>query len=93
MLAVLLASLCAVQSPPSAAARAPTAAARTVAKPPLIDGRLTDSAWLDVPPITGFIQRELREGQPVTERTEVRIVTDGEALYIGAWLYDSAGGA
>ncbi|HEV2670997.1 MAG TPA: DUF5916 domain-containing protein [Gemmatimonadales bacterium] len=90
MFAVLLSSLCAVQGP--AAAPAPTAAARAVAKPPVIDGRLTDSAWQDVPPITGFIQRELREGEPVTERTEVRIVTDGEALYIGAWLYDSAGG-
>ncbi len=36
----------------------------------------------------GFVQRELQEGAPVTERTEVRILTDGEALYVGAWLYD-----
>ncbi|MGH7615438.1 MAG: DUF5916 domain-containing protein, partial [Gemmatimonadales bacterium] len=28
------------------------------------------------------------EGAPSTERTEVRILTDGEALYIGAWLFD-----
>ncbi len=72
-----------------AATQAPTATAHPVAKPPVIDGRLTDAVWLDVPPITGFIQRELHEGQPVTERTEVRIITDGEALYIGAWMYDS----
>ena len=72
-----------------AATQAPTATARAVAKPPVIDGRLTDAVWLDVPPITGFIQRELHEGQPVTERTEVRIITDGEALYVGAWMYDS----
>ncbi len=72
-----------------AATQAPTATAHAVAKPPVIDGRLTDAVWLDVPPITGFIQRELHEGQPVTERTEVRIITDGEALYIGAWMYDS----
>ena len=72
-----------------AATQAPTATARAVAKPPVIDGRLTDTVWLDVPPITGFIQRELHEGQPVTERTEVRIITDGEALYVGAWMYDS----
>ena len=32
-------------------------------------------------------------GRPVTERTEVRILVDGEAIYIGAWLYDrDAGG-
>src|SRR5207249_2709815 len=40
-------------------------------------------------PVTGFVQRELHEGAPVTERTEVRILTDGQALYVGAWLYDS----
>jgi len=60
-----------------------------VATPPIIDGRLTDPVWRTVEPVTGFVQRELHEGAPVTERTEVRIITDGEALYVGAWLYDS----
>src|SRR6266513_2388842 len=69
----------------------PVARAHVVATPPIIDGRLNDPAWRDVPPITGFIQRELHEGTPITERTEVRIVTDGQALYVGAWLYDSDG--
>src|SRR5689334_11642902 len=73
--------LCAVQGP--------TASAHVVSAPPVIDGRLNDAAWRDVAPITGFIQRELHEGAPITERTEVRIVTDGVALYVGAWLYDS----
>jgi uncharacterized protein DUF5916/cellulose/xylan binding protein with CBM9 domain len=67
----------------------PTASARVVATPPVIDGRLTDSVWLEATPITGFVQRELHEGAPITERTEVRILTDGQALYVGAWLYDS----
>ena len=71
------------------AAQGPTAAAHVVQKPPVIDGRLNDAAWQGATPITGFIQRELHEGAPVTERTEVRIVTDGEALYVGAWLYDT----
>src|SRR5256885_8854524 len=73
----------------SLCAQGPTATARAVVTPPVIDGRLNDPAWQDVPPITGFIQRELHEGAPVTERTEVRILTDGEALYVGAWLYDT----
>jgi hypothetical protein len=81
MLAVLLLSLCAAQGP--------SASARTVGTPPVIDGRLTDPAWKDAPPITGFVQRELHEGAAVTERTEVRIITDEQALYVGAWLYDS----
>src|SRR3989454_987227 len=67
-----------------------TAPARAVVTPPVVDGRLTDPAWLEATPVTGFVQRELHEGAPVTERTEVRIVTDGQALYVGAWLYDSA---
>src|SRR5947208_4274025 len=67
----------------------PAARARAVITPPVIDGRLTDPAWLEATPVTGFVQRELHEGAPVTERTEVRIVTDGQALYVGAWLYDS----
>src|SRR6267143_6905014 len=80
MLAVLLLSLCAAQGP--------TGTPRAVVTPPVIDGRLNDPAWLNVQPITGFIQRELHEGAPVTERTEVRILTAGQALYVGAWLYD-----
>jgi len=67
------------------------ARARVVATPPIIDGRLTDPAWQEATPVTGFIQRELHEGTPVTERTEVRIITDGKALYVGAWLYDRDG--
>src|SRR5262245_623826 len=87
MLAIVLSSLCAVQDP--AAPSTPVAGVRAVTTAPVIDGRLNDPAWRDVAPITGFIQRELHEGQAVTERTEVRIVTDGAALYVGAWLYDS----
>src|SRR2546427_8325353 len=73
----------------SLCAQGPTGTAHAVVTAPVIDGRLNDPAWRDVPPITGFIQRELHEGTPVTERTEVRIVTDGQALYVGAWLYDT----
>ncbi|HXG96588.1 MAG TPA: DUF5916 domain-containing protein [Gemmatimonadales bacterium] len=85
MLTVVLLSLCA----PAPLAQGPTATVRTVATPPVIDGRLNDAAWRDATPITGFIQRERLEGAPITERTEVRIVTDGQALYVGAWLYDT----
>ncbi len=62
--------------------------ARKVAQAPVIDGRLTDAAWKDAAPFTGFVQREPTLGAGASERTEVRIVSDGEALYIGAWLYD-----
>jgi hypothetical protein len=63
-------------------------AATVIAKAPIIDGHLDEEVWKSGEPFTGFIQRELNEGQPSTERTEVRILTDGEALYVGAWLFD-----
>jgi hypothetical protein len=75
-----------VMSGPARAVR--VARASAVGTPPVIDGRLNDASWRNAPPLADFIQRELREGEPVTERTEVRVLTDGEALYVGAWLYD-----
>jgi hypothetical protein len=64
------------------------ATATVITQAPSIDGRLTDPVWASAPPLTGFIQRELREGEAVSERTEVRVISDGEALYVGAWLFD-----
>ena len=64
-----------------------------VTQPPAIDGRLTDAAWASAPLIDGFVQREPREGRPVSERTEVRIISDGQALYVAAYLYDREPGA
>ena len=66
----------------------PSASATTVKVAPVIDGRLDDEAWRSATLLTGFVQREPRSGEPETERTEVRIVTDGEALYVGFWNYD-----
>jgi hypothetical protein len=73
------------------AARArPRPVARTTAitTAPVIDGRLDDATWLEVEPITDFVQRELNEGVPASERTEVRIATDGRYLYVGARMFD-----
>src|SRR5437773_8856068 len=75
-------------APPPRAAAERVGTPTVVARAPVIDGRLNDASWAGVPVFSGFVQREMREGQPVSERTEVRIITDGEALYIGAWLYD-----
>jgi hypothetical protein len=66
----------------------PVARAVVVTTPPVIDGRLDDAAWQGIAPITDFVQRELNEGLPPTERTEVRLATDGEYLYVGARLFD-----
>ncbi|MCC7054548.1 MAG: carbohydrate binding family 9 domain-containing protein [Gemmatimonadaceae bacterium] len=80
-------------APPRTGSGGAVPAARTgqphvVTMAPVIDGKLDEAAWKDAAPFDGFVQRESREGEPVTERTEVRILTDGEALYVGAWLFD-----
>ncbi len=71
-----------------AAQEAPITSAAPVTEPPVIDGRLDDGVWAQGELIDGFVQREPLEGTPVSQRTEVRVLRDGEALYIGAWLYD-----
>ncbi len=62
--------------------------ARFTGAPPVIDGKLDDAAWKQATPIAGFVQREPLEGTAASERTEVRIMSDGEALYVAAWNYD-----
>ena len=47
------------------------------------------SVWGGAQVATDFIQSEPIEGNPASERTEVRVGYDEEAIYIGAWLYDS----
>ena len=54
-----------------------------------LDGVLDDEVWQRATPVTGFIQAEPREGDPASERTEVRIAYDATNLYIGAYLHDS----
>lgn len=66
----------------------PVAAAERAPSSIVIDGSLDDDAWNAANPIVDFVQREPTEGQPVSERTEVRILMDAEALYVGAWLFD-----
>lgn len=57
---------------------------------PTLDGRLDDAAWQAATPITDLVQSDPEEGKPVSQRTEIRMVYDNEALYIGARLFDSA---
>jgi len=57
--------------------------------PITVDGILNEPAWQTAPKIHNFTQRELEEGAPPTERTEVAVLYDPENLYIGVWCYDS----
>ncbi len=54
-----------------------------------IDGRLEETPWTRAIPAAGFKQFEPRNGEPGTERTEIRIAFDRDNLYIGGEFYDS----
>ena len=65
------------------------ARALRVASGPVVDGRLDEDVWHLAEPLQGFVQHEPLEGRPVSERTEVRLLTDDDALYVGVWLFDA----
>lgn len=68
-------------------------AVRVADRAPVLDGRLDDPVWATAPPATDFTQRQPEEGLPATDRTEVRFVYDGEALYVGARMFARDPGA
>jgi hypothetical protein len=66
----------------------PVATAAPVTESPAIDGVLED-LWQRATPLTDFVQAEPLEGRPASERTEVRVLYDDLALYVGVTLHDS----
>ncbi len=68
----------------------PIAQAVRVEHPPRLDGTIDDPVWQQAAPITQFRQREPYEGQPATEKTEVRMVYTRDEIYFGISCFDSA---
>ena len=78
------------QSTAGAPGGTPTVTAMAVQEPPLIDGEvLADTAWENVSVATGFQQSTPDDGQPATQRTEIRVVFTSDTLFIGVVCYDS----
>jgi Domain of unknown function (DUF5916)/Carbohydrate family 9 binding domain-like len=63
--------------------------AERVENPPRLDGALNDPLWQRATPISDFRQQEPHEGQPATEKTEIRILYTHRAVYFGIHCYDS----
>jgi Ni/Co efflux regulator RcnB len=60
-----------------------------VATPPVIDGRMDDAVWQQAEVITDFHQIRPGNQTEPSERTEVYVVYDDDAIYIAARMYDS----
>jgi hypothetical protein len=56
---------------------------------PIIDGKLDDSVWEQAEVITDFHQTRPGNGTEPSDPTEVYLLYDDNALYIGARMYDS----
>ncbi len=54
-----------------------------------IDGRLTEADWARAEMASDFQQREPEPNAPATQLTEVRVLVDDAALYVGARLFDT----
>jgi len=81
---LLVASLAAAQTDVPKTVRAVR-----VATPPTIDGTLDEAVWQQAEPITDFHQVRPTDGGEPSEETEVYLLYDDDALYIGARLGDS----
>jgi hypothetical protein len=75
----------AAASPPGA----PAVTAVRLVRAPAVDGRLDDPDWALATPVTALLQIDPDEGTAASESTEVRVLYDADAIYVGARLFDS----
>lgn len=50
---------------------------------------MAEAAWQQARAITDFTQGDPLEGAPAEQRTEVRVVYDDDAIYVGARMFES----
>ena len=65
--------------------------AHRISEAPVIDGKLDESAWENDETAKDFVMFRPGDGdaEPQDQKTEVKIVYDNQAIYIGAYLYDA----
>ncbi|WP_207492769.1 DUF5916 domain-containing protein [Aridibaculum aurantiacum] len=67
---------------------AKTMVATKISQPPRIDGKLQDPAWQQATPVSGFIVNQPAYGQPAAQNSEIKLLYDDAAIYVGAFLHD-----
>ena len=79
-------------TPAAAAAQTgerPTLSASRASIEPTLDGNVIDDpAWNEAEVTSGFTQINPQDGEPASEKTEIRILFDDEHLYVGVVCYD-----
>jgi hypothetical protein len=92
--AALLGAAAAAESTESSTAPAASDGRKTVrmvraTTPPVIDGKLDEAVWQTADVITDFHQIRPGDGSTPSEPTEVYVLYDDDAFYIGARMHDS----
>lgn len=54
-----------------------------------IDGKLDDAAWTSATPTGNFVQSYPQPGVAAPDQTEVRVLYDDDALYVGIRMFDA----
>jgi hypothetical protein len=57
--------------------------------PIVIDGVISERAWQSAPVVSALRQQRPNEGADPTQRTEVRVLYDDQALYVAARMFDA----
>ena len=86
---VVFPCVCAAQGPNPGADTLKTVRMVRTDVPPAIDGRLDDAVWARAAVIDDFHQSRPIEGAEPSERTEIYLLYDDDALYIGGRFWDS----
>ncbi|WP_439880259.1 DUF5916 domain-containing protein [Pontibacter sp. MBLB2868] len=93
-LTLLLFTTCAYASgtskDPEAVSKIKTTRAIRTSVAPVLDGFLEPEVWQTVAPATNFVRYDPLNGKPSSQKTEVYMLYDNEAIYIGALLHDTA---
>ena len=60
-----------------------------IEEPPRIDGSLDETVYVEIRPVSGFIQIEPRNGAPASQQTEVWLLFDDAHVYVSARVWES----
>ncbi len=91
VLSLLFSSIAMAQTPVSSAytGTRPTTKASMITTLPAIDGEvLNDPVWQDIPFFGDLIQTQPNAGQPVSEKTDIRVAYTKEYFYVAVICYD-----
>jgi hypothetical protein len=88
---LMLVAVAAAGAHPAAQTPAATKTLRAlrITAPVRVDGVLDDEAWRQAEAIEDFVQQDPHVNEPASERTEVRVLVDREAVYFGFVCHDS----